>query len=166
MFQIGNNIMLGSKKCQWGSTTYILWQNMVQSCPDIEGGRKLTTHSAHKHLIQKLQDNVVDNGQIMQISGNKNVSSINTYSRLNEQQQRSISEVLTDTTGQTNYNASSKYCPATTCTCTSTDVIPIKPSTPTLIHVPLLCSSQMSSEMRVSSYFQASTHIYVNIQFN
>jgi hypothetical protein len=49
---------------------------MVQSCPDIEGGRKPTTHSAHKHLIQKLQDNVVDNGQIMQISGNKNVSSV------------------------------------------------------------------------------------------
>ena len=139
---------------------------MVQSCPDIESGRKLTNHSAHKHLMQKLQDKDVENGQKMQISGNKNVSSINTYSRLNEQQQISISEALTDTTRQTNYNASSKYCPATTCTCTSTDVIPIKPSTPTLIHVPLLCSSQMSSEMRVSSYFQGSTHIYLNIQFN
>ena len=96
---------------------------MVQSCPDIEGGRKLTNHIVHKHLMQKLQDKAVENAQIMQISGNKNVANIHTYSRLNKQQQRStcISEVFTDTTGQTNYNTGSKYCPATTCT--STDVI-------------------------------------------
>lgn len=137
---------------------YSLTKKMVQSCPDIEGGRKLTNHSARKHLIQKLQDKGVENAQIMQISGHKNVASINTYSRLNEQQQKSISEVLTDTTGQTNYNAGSKYCPATTCT--SMDVIPSKPSTSTQIQVPSLCSSQMSSELRVSSYFQGSTHIH------
>jgi len=35
---------------------YCLTKKMVQSCPDIEGGRKLTNHSARKHLIQKLQD--------------------------------------------------------------------------------------------------------------
>ncbi|CAC5407260.1 unnamed protein product [Mytilus coruscus] len=85
------------------NTIYSLTSKMVNACPTILGERKLTNHSARKHLIQKLQDKGVENAQIMQISGHKNVSSINSYSRLNEGQQRQISDVLNDTTGKTQY---------------------------------------------------------------
>ena len=85
------------------NTIYSLTSKLVNACPTILGERKLTNHSARKHLIQKLQDKGVENAQIMQISGHKNVASINSYSRLNEGQQRQISDVLNDTTGKTQY---------------------------------------------------------------
>jgi hypothetical protein len=73
---------------------YGLTKNMIKSCPSIQDGRKLTNHSARRHLVQKLQDRGVQNTQIMQVSGHKNVQSVNTYSRLNQNQQKSISKVL------------------------------------------------------------------------
>ena len=65
---------------------YGLTKNMIKSCPSIQDGRKLTNHSARRHLVQKLQDRGVQNAQIMQISGHTNVQSMNTYSRLNQNQ--------------------------------------------------------------------------------
>ena len=56
--------------------------------------RHLTNHSARKHLVQKLNDAGVPPSHIMQISGHKNVHSINNYSSLNINQQRSISGIL------------------------------------------------------------------------
>jgi hypothetical protein len=50
--------------------------------------------------MQKLQDKGVQNAQIMQISGHKNVASINSYSRLNQNQQKNISKVLANTEGK------------------------------------------------------------------
>jgi integrase len=79
---------------------YGLTKNMIKSCPSIKDGRKLTNHSARRHLVQKLQDRVVQNAQIMQISGHRNVQSVNTYSRLNQNQQKSIFKVLSDTEGK------------------------------------------------------------------
>jgi hypothetical protein len=35
---------------------YGLTKNMIKSCPSIQDGRKLTNHSARRHLVQKLQD--------------------------------------------------------------------------------------------------------------
>jgi hypothetical protein len=46
------------------------------------------------HLVQKLQDKGVQNAQIIQISGHKNVASINSYSRLNQNQQKHILKVI------------------------------------------------------------------------
>ena len=79
---------------------YGITKNMIKSCPSIKDGRKLTNHSARRQLVQKLQDRVVQNARIMQISGHKNVQSVNTYSRLNQNQQKSISKVLSDTEGK------------------------------------------------------------------
>ena len=56
--------------------------------------KKLTNHSARKHLVQKLNDFNVPANQIMQISGHKNIHSINNYSHINEDQHRQISEIL------------------------------------------------------------------------
>lgn len=54
----------------------------------------LTNHSARKRMIQKLNDQDVPSTHIMQISGHKNVQSINNYSSLSEKQQRNISNIL------------------------------------------------------------------------
>ena len=56
--------------------------------------KKLSNHSARKYLVQKLNDNNVPANQIMQISGHKNIASINNYSHINEKQHRHISNVL------------------------------------------------------------------------
>ena len=58
----------------------------------------LTNHSGRKRMIQKLNDQEVPLTHIMQISGHKNVQSLNNYSSLSEKQQRSISNILSSTT--------------------------------------------------------------------
>jgi len=71
---------------------YKLTKTLIKSCPDINDNWKLINHSARRHLVQKLQDKGVQNAQIMHISGHKNVASINSYSRLNQNQQKNISK--------------------------------------------------------------------------
>ena len=56
--------------------------------------KNFTNHSARKHLVQKLIDFNVPANQIMQISGHKNIHSINNYSHINEDQHRQISEIF------------------------------------------------------------------------
>ena len=54
----------------------------------------MTNHSARKTMIQKLNDNQVPPTHIMQISGHKNVQSINNYSSLNSRQLQTISAII------------------------------------------------------------------------
>ena len=58
----------------------------------------LTNHSARKRMIQKLNDQEVPPTHIMQVSGHKNVQSLNNYSSLSEKQQRDISNILSAST--------------------------------------------------------------------
>ena len=57
-----------------------------------------TNHSGRKTLVQKLQDSGVPPNQIIQITGHKNVQSVNNYSSLREKQMESISRILSSTT--------------------------------------------------------------------
>lgn len=56
--------------------------------------KRLTNHSARKHLVQKLNDNEIAPTQIMQITGHRNVNSVNNYSSLSDKQQENISSIL------------------------------------------------------------------------
>ena len=56
--------------------------------------KNLTNHSGRKRMIQKLNDEGVPPTHIMQISGHKNVQSLNNYSTLSERQQKNISNIL------------------------------------------------------------------------
>lgn len=58
--------------------------------------KKLSNHSARKHLVQKLSDNNVPPTEIMQITGHKNVQSVNNYSSLNENKHKQISRILSN----------------------------------------------------------------------
>ncbi|CAC5385135.1 unnamed protein product [Mytilus coruscus] len=66
---------------------------------NLDGNNRLTNHSACKYLVHKLKDNNVQDTDIMQISGHKNVQSVRNYSALNEDKHKQISTVLSNTTG-------------------------------------------------------------------
>ena len=46
--------------------------------------KRLANHSARKHLVQKLNDNEIPPTQIMQITGHRNVNSVNNYASLSD----------------------------------------------------------------------------------
>ena len=57
--------------------------------------KNLTSHSGRKRMIQKLNDEGVPPTHIMQISGHKNVQSLNNYSTLSEwQEKKNMSNIL------------------------------------------------------------------------
>ena len=56
-----------------------------------------TNHTGRKTLVQKLQDNDDLPNQIIQITGHKNLQSINNYCSLRERQIENISNILTST---------------------------------------------------------------------
>jgi len=56
--------------------------------------KRLTNHSACKHLVQKLNDNEIPPTQIMQVTGHRNVNSVNNYSSLPDKQKEKISGIL------------------------------------------------------------------------
>jgi len=55
-----------------------------------------TNHSGRKTAIQTLLHAGIPPTNVMQITGHKNVQSLNSYSHLSEEQQQSISNLLTD----------------------------------------------------------------------
>ena len=57
-----------------------------------------TNHSDRKTLVQKLQDSGVPPTQIVQITGHKNLQSVNNYSSLREQQMENILHILSSNT--------------------------------------------------------------------
>jgi hypothetical protein len=64
----------------------------------LETDKKLVNHSTRKHLVQKLVDKDIPPTEIMQITGHKNVASINNYSTLSDKKQKQIPGVLSGTT--------------------------------------------------------------------
>ena len=58
----------------------------------------LTNHSAQKRMIQTLNDKDIPPSHIMQLSGHKNVQSINNYSHVSQEQQKSMSRILSGST--------------------------------------------------------------------
>ena len=70
---------------------YKLVPNMKANCPALNDGRKLTNHSVRKHLLQKCNDMGLAPTATVQISG---LQSVNSYSKLNDQQQKKIAMAL------------------------------------------------------------------------
>ena len=149
---------------------YKLTKTLIKSCPDINNNRKLINHSARRHLVQKLQDKGVQNAQIMHISGHKNVASINSYSRLNQNQQKNISKVLADTEGKILYDngKSDRQVDVGSSMgqlCSSHDSHITMPCPPAIGTQPYSTANQtstntMSADTRLSSFFQGNTYIY------
>ena len=71
---------------------YAIMETMAKKA-NLTSKENITNHSARKTMIQKLNDNEVPPTHIMQISGHKNVQSINNYSSLNSRQLQTISTI-------------------------------------------------------------------------
>lgn len=104
---------------------------------NISGCKRLTNHSARKHLLQKLVNANVPPTHIMQISGHKNVQSINNYSSVSDEQHSSMSGLISNRQG------SRPYLPVQT----------PNPNTepPSPYHYPLPCTSQSMTSVNASS---------------
>ena len=63
--------------------------------------KRITNHSARKTLVQTLQDKNVPPTQIIQVTGHKNLQSVNNYSTLREKQQEDISTILSSSLSHT-----------------------------------------------------------------
>ena len=73
-------------------------KNMIKDS-GLKTDKKLVNHSTRKHLVQKMVDNDVPPNEIIQITGPKNVNSLNNYSTLSDKKQQQISAVLSNTAG-------------------------------------------------------------------
>ena len=58
--------------------------SILKDMCEVGGIPRKTNHAGRKTLVQKLQDNDVPPNQIIQITGHKNLQSINNYSGLRE----------------------------------------------------------------------------------
>ena len=72
-----------------------MMKNMLKDAA-FETDRKIVNHSTRKHLIQKLVDSEIPPNQIIQITGHKNINSINNYSTLSATRQQQISTILSN----------------------------------------------------------------------
>ena len=72
--------------------------NIMKDMTQAAGISGKTNYSSRKTLVQKLQHNGVPPNQIIQITGHKNLQSVNNYSSLREKQMEGISRILSATT--------------------------------------------------------------------
>ena len=77
--------------------------------------------SVRKHLVQKLTDEGLPPNQIIQISGHKNVNSLNNYSHLKAEQTKNISSILSNRPPVKNPTVS-----ATISSCAAVDEYPVE----------------------------------------
>jgi len=76
--------------------------SLMKEMTETAGISVKTNHSGGETLVQKLQDNDVPPNQIVQITGHKNLLSINNYSSLRERQIKNISKILSSSSSTTN----------------------------------------------------------------
>ena len=90
--------------------------------------RRLTNHSARKRMMQKLNDNNVPPTHIMQLSGHRNLQSVNNYSTLSKEQQKNMSLILMSDNSAPSNTAHTAKIPQTVVTAessfTNSSVIP------------------------------------------
>ena len=60
----------------------------------VQSDKKLVNHSTRKHLVQKFVDSNIPPNEIVQITGHKNINSLNNYSAISGKRQQQISAVL------------------------------------------------------------------------
>ena len=68
-------------------------KNML-AASQVQSDKKLVNHSTRKHLVQKLVDSNIPPNEIVQITGHKNINSLNNYSAISDKRQQQVSAVL------------------------------------------------------------------------
>ncbi|XP_070188560.1 uncharacterized protein KIAA1958 homolog [Littorina saxatilis] len=101
-FYCATNTKVASEECPWFKRQPVgvnklsaTMKNMCRKAGIINP--RYTNHSARKFLVQKLSENNVPPTKIMQLSGHKNVQSINNYSSISQEEHRGFSLMLNGT---------------------------------------------------------------------
>ena len=93
----------GSKWCKSQPMGVNKLNSLMKEMTETAGISVKTNHSGGETLkTQKLQDNDVPPNQIVQITGHKNLLSINNYSSLRERQIKNISKILSSSSSTMN----------------------------------------------------------------
>ena len=74
--------------------------SLMKECAAAAGigeNKRITNHSGRKTLTQTLLDHNVPPTQIIQVTGHKNLQSVNNYSAMGERQQENISSIFSAT---------------------------------------------------------------------
>ena len=83
-----NLISVCIRTVPWGKIRFTnIFQLMKANCEALNDGRKLTNQSIRKLLLQKCNDIGLAPTAAVQISGHKNLQSVNSYSNKNKMQQ-------------------------------------------------------------------------------
>lgn len=148
------------KKQNMGINKIYSLMRSMKAKANLPATKRLTNHSARKHLLQKLNDCNIPPNQIIQISGHNNVNSVNNYCSINSKQQANISSILANTSKSTSIVPVS-----TTSAVGFSDHLP--PASPVQHASQSLCSSQTQySHADTRAIFQGSTfnncvvHVY------
>ncbi|CAC5383292.1 unnamed protein product [Mytilus coruscus] len=130
----------------------------------IEGGldenKRLTNHSARTYRVQKLRSNEIADTDIMQISGHKNVNSIN--SSFSESKQRKISNLLSNTSSEKTCHTSTG--PNLSCTSASTVLSSLSQPVNQQNNLDMMApsiGSQTNMSSRINSMFYGAT-LHIN----
>ena len=104
-YYLGMNHSKDSSKCWFKASP--MGVNKLTSLMKTMAGkagfeRRLTNHSVRKRMMQKLNDNHVSPTHIMQLSGHRNLQSVNNYSTLSKEQQKNMSLILSDNSAPPN----------------------------------------------------------------
>uniref|UniRef100_A0A8W8MMW5 ZMYM2-like/QRICH1 C-terminal domain-containing protein n=1 Tax=Magallana gigas TaxID=29159 RepID=A0A8W8MMW5_MAGGI len=79
---------------------------MIEKCPQIaDSGKRLTNTSTRKYCVQKLRENNITPTDLMQVTGHKNVNSINNYSEITVTKQKEMSKILSTTKNRFNHKS-------------------------------------------------------------
>lgn len=99
LYTAGVDINLGQKwykNQRLGINMIYQFMKSMKGDGELSSDKRLTNHSTRKHLIQKLTNANIPPNQIVQISGHRNINSLNNYSHINPGQQRDISRILSN----------------------------------------------------------------------
>ena len=92
----------GSKWCKSQPMGVNKLNSLMKEMTETAGISVKTNHSGGETLVQRLQDNDVPPNHIVQITGHKNLLSINNYSSLRERQIKNISKILSSSSSTMN----------------------------------------------------------------
>lgn len=138
------------KNCPLGKNQiYKIVQLMIANFEALNDGRKLTNHSIRKHLLQKCNDIGLAPTATVQISGHKNLQSVNSYSKLNENQQKQIATALINNKSSTGAVSHPTH---------SSKSAPQDPESP-ISHSQNILYKRQSAQSNLSTIFQGTTTI-------
>ena len=136
------------------NSIYGLTKSMKQKSKLLDESRKVTNHSIRKHQLQKCVDINLPPTETVQMSGHRNLQSVNNYSKMNQNKQKAVSKMLTNTES-TNTSQQQLTLPQQDVVIPSRSSIPVP-----LAPRPATATANFQQQQAFSSYFGGTTNMH------